>query len=63
MLKGDEMELLMKTLQSLHSVRGAIVRGLESGIRNDAPDSAIAMRQKVHCNVLILFTKSVINSN
>lgn len=46
MLKGDEMELLMKTLQSLHSVRGAIVRGLESGIRNDAPDSAIAMRQK-----------------
>lgn len=46
MLKSDEMELLMKTLESLYSLRGAIVRGLESGIRNDAPDSAIAMRQK-----------------
>lgn len=51
MSKNDEMGLLMKTLQSLHSLRGAIVRGLESGIRNDAPDSAIAMRQKVQCDV------------
>lgn len=46
-LKGDEMGLLMRTIQSLNGLREVIVKGLESGVRNDAPDAAIAMRQKV----------------
>lgn len=32
-----------------------LVKGLESGLRNDAPDESIAMRQKVnfvHCIVI-----------
>ncbi|KAE8708781.1 Phosphoglucan [Hibiscus syriacus] len=37
---------LIKTVWSLSSLRGLIVKGLESGLRNDAPDAAIAMRQK-----------------
>lgn len=40
------IELLMKTLESLTALRLAIAKGLESGLRNDAPDTAIAMRQK-----------------
>ncbi|KAL5711600.1 phosphoglucan, water dikinase [Ranunculus cassubicifolius] len=43
-LKGSDV--LMKALQSLMSLRGVLVKGLESGLRNDAPDTAIAMRQK-----------------
>lgn len=46
------IKLLFKTMESLNSLREIIVKGLESGLRNDAPDSAIAMRQKV---ILILF--------
>jgi phosphoglucan,water dikinase len=38
---------LFKTMQSLNILREIIVKGLESGLRNDAPDAAIAMRQKV----------------
>lgn len=38
---------LFKTMQSLNVLREIIVKGLESGLRNDAPDAAIAMRQKV----------------
>lgn len=38
---------LIKTMRSLGALREVIVRGLESGLRNDAPDAAIAMRQKV----------------
>ncbi|KAK9029878.1 hypothetical protein V6N11_031321 [Hibiscus sabdariffa] len=37
---------LIKTMRSLSALRGVIVKGLESGLRNDAPDAAIAMRQK-----------------
>ncbi|GLU18569.1 hypothetical protein SLE2022_348620 [Rubroshorea leprosula] len=37
---------LMKTMRSLSALREIIVKGLESGLRNDAPDAAIAMRQK-----------------
>ncbi|KAH7682974.1 phosphoglucan water dikinase protein [Dioscorea alata] len=37
---------LMKTLQSLTTIRALVVKGLQSGLRNDAPDAAIAMRQK-----------------
>lgn len=34
-------------MESLNVMRETIVKGLESGLRNDAPDSAIAMCQKV----------------
>ncbi|KAJ4723049.1 phosphoglucan, water dikinase, chloroplastic-like [Melia azedarach] len=37
---------LIKTMRSLTALREMIVKGLESGLRNDAPDAAIAMRQK-----------------
>lgn len=37
----------MKTIQSLDNLRQEIAKGLDSGLRNDAPDAAIAMRQKV----------------
>ncbi|KAJ1382425.1 Pyruvate phosphate dikinase, PEP/pyruvate-binding [Sesbania bispinosa] len=40
------IKLLFKTMESLNALRETIVKGLESGLRNDAPDSAIAMRQK-----------------
>ena len=41
------IDLLFKTMQSLNALRETIVKNLESGLRNDAPDTAIAMRQKV----------------
>ncbi|KAL6504566.1 Phosphoglucan, water dikinase, chloroplastic [Orobanche gracilis] len=44
--ESESMKVLMKTIQALDDLRQEIVKGLESGIRNDAPDSAIAMRQK-----------------
>ncbi|XP_043707593.1 phosphoglucan, water dikinase, chloroplastic-like [Telopea speciosissima] len=44
--KDDDIDLLMKTLQSLEALRAVLIKGLESGLRNDAPDTAIAMRQK-----------------
>ncbi|KAJ7532990.1 hypothetical protein O6H91_13G028200 [Diphasiastrum complanatum] len=37
---------LISTLHALTSLRAAILKGLNSGLRNDAPDEAIAMRQK-----------------
>ncbi|KAL7219749.1 hypothetical protein ACSBR2_012751 [Camellia fascicularis] len=43
---NNGMHLLVKTIQSLNALREVIVKGLESGIRNDAPDAAIAMRQR-----------------
>ncbi|CAI9117453.1 OLC1v1018851C1 [Oldenlandia corymbosa var. corymbosa] len=42
----EEMGQLIKTIQTLNNVRTVIIRGLESGLRNDAPDASIAMRQK-----------------
>lgn len=45
--REDVNKLLFKTMESLNVLRETIVKGLESGLRNDAPDSAIAMRQKV----------------
>lgn len=39
--------LVFKTIQSLNALREILIRGLESGLRNDASDTAIAMRQKV----------------
>lgn len=47
-LENGGVDILMNTLQSLTNLRSLIVKGLESGLRNDAPDAAIAMRQKVH---------------
>ncbi|KAJ4954682.1 hypothetical protein NE237_011465 [Protea cynaroides] len=44
--KDAGIDLLMKTLQSLATLRAVLSKGLESGLRNDAPDNAIAMRQK-----------------
>lgn len=44
---NEVMGLLFKTIQSMNSIHEVIVKGLESGLRNDAPDAAIAMRQKV----------------
>lgn len=45
-LKGNGIEILVNTIQSLDGFREIVMKGLESGIRNDAPDAAIAMRQK-----------------
>ncbi|KAK4266563.1 hypothetical protein QN277_027460 [Acacia crassicarpa] len=46
-VKGDQgITMLFKTMESLNALREIIVKGLESGLRNDAPDTAIAMRQK-----------------
>jgi phosphoglucan, water dikinase len=45
--KNGGIHVLLKTLQSLSSLRSFLMKGLESGLRNDAPDAAIAMRQKV----------------
>ncbi|ERN06779.1 phosphoglucan, water dikinase, chloroplastic [Amborella trichopoda] len=45
-LESDAMDILMKTLHSLTGLRAEILKGLESGLRNDASDAAIAMRQK-----------------
>lgn len=49
-LENNGMDLLVKTIQSVNALREAIAKGLESGLRNDASDAAIAMRQKVIAN-------------
>lgn len=47
-VKEDQgITILFKTMESLNTLREIIAKGLESGLRNDAPDTAIAMRQKV----------------
>ncbi|PSS35912.1 Phosphoglucan, water dikinase [Actinidia chinensis var. chinensis] len=45
-LDNNGTNLLVKTIQSLNALRALVAKGLESGLRNDAPDAAIAMRQK-----------------
>ncbi|XP_075496743.1 LOW QUALITY PROTEIN: phosphoglucan, water dikinase, chloroplastic-like [Primulina tabacum] len=40
------ISVLMKTIQAMDNLREEIIKGLESGLRNDAPDAAIAIRQK-----------------
>lgn len=47
-VENGGVESLLETLQSLTNIRSLLLKGLESGLRNDAPDAAIAMRQKVH---------------
>ncbi|GAB2221724.1 hypothetical protein Droror1_Dr00012910 [Drosera rotundifolia] len=37
---------LLSALQSVNAMREVLMKGLESGLRNDAPDAALAMRQK-----------------
>lgn len=54
-IENGGVELLMETLTSLSGIRSLIVKGLESGIRNDAPDAAIAMRQKVCATFICYF--------
>ncbi|XP_043719227.1 phosphoglucan, water dikinase, chloroplastic-like [Telopea speciosissima] len=44
--KDDGLDQLMKTLQSLAFLRAVLLKGLERGLQNDAPDTAIAMHQK-----------------
>lgn len=43
---SEGLGVLMETIKALDGLREEIVKGLESGLRNDAPDAAIAMRQK-----------------
>ncbi|KAE8658422.1 Phosphoglucan [Hibiscus syriacus] len=44
---SSELDLIKATL-SLNALRQVIVKGLESGLKNNAPEAAIAMRQKLH---------------
>lgn len=46
-LQNGSTDLILDTILSLTNLRSVLVKGLESGLRNDAPDVAIAMRQKV----------------
>lgn len=46
-LQNGSADLILDTILSLTNLRSVLVKGLESGLRNDAPDVAIAMRQKV----------------
>jgi hypothetical protein len=46
--KNGSIKVLMETLLALSSLRSFLIKGLESGLRNDASDTAIAMRQKVY---------------
>ncbi|KAG0556349.1 hypothetical protein KC19_11G046700 [Ceratodon purpureus] len=43
---GDVTETVLGSLHALTSLREKLLQGLESGLRNDASDAAIAMRQK-----------------
>ncbi|RWR87190.1 phosphoglucan, water dikinase, chloroplastic isoform X1 [Cinnamomum micranthum f. kanehirae] len=45
-LQNGSADLILDTILSLTNLRSVLVKGLESGLRNDAPDVAIAMRQK-----------------
>ncbi|KAL9232718.1 hypothetical protein vseg_007793 [Gypsophila vaccaria] len=44
--QDKEADKLLDVILSLSSLREVLMKGLESGLRNDASDSAIAMRQK-----------------
>ncbi|CAI6010472.1 unnamed protein product [Closterium sp. NIES-65] len=43
---GRPTDVLMSALHALTGLRAVLMYSLESGLRNDAPDDAIAMRQK-----------------
>ena len=43
---ADISEPLLDTIHALSNLRRILVKGLESGLRNDAPDESIAMQQK-----------------
>jgi hypothetical protein len=46
--KGEKLpEALVGTLHALTGLRAQLLGGLASGLRNDAPDSSLAQRQKV----------------
>lgn len=40
------MEEIMRVMHALTAVRAMLMGGLSSGMRNDAPDAAVAMRQR-----------------
>ncbi|KAM3357251.1 phosphoglucan, water dikinase, chloroplastic [Capsicum galapagoense] len=44
--EAERTGFLVRTINSLNALREVIAKGLESGLRNDAPDASIAMRQK-----------------
>lgn len=48
---------LVKAMRSLSALRDIVFKGLGSGLRNDAPDAAIAMRQKVRLTSMNLIIK------
>lgn len=52
-ISQSEWIRLMKTIQALNDLGQDIAKGLESGLRNDAPDTAIAMRQKVSSSLYL----------
>jgi phosphoglucan,water dikinase len=46
--RGEKLpEALVGTLHALTGLRAQLLGGLASGLRNDAPDSSLAQRQKV----------------
>lgn len=51
--QSEWIRVLMKTIQALNDLRQDIAKGLESGLRNDAPDTAIATRQKVSSSLYL----------
>lgn len=51
--QSEWIRVLMKTIQALNDLGQDIAKGLESGLRNDAPDTAIAMRQKVSSSLYL----------
>ncbi|CAI5966357.1 unnamed protein product [Closterium sp. NIES-65] len=48
---GRPTDVLMSALHALTGLRAVLMYSLESGLRNDAPDDAIAMRQKVRSSL------------
>ena len=49
---GADANLVMDALHGATSVRAAVAAGLGSGLRNDAPDAALVMRQRCAARAL-----------
>ena len=45
-LPSHKQNMMVDALHGVTTVRAVLVSGLSSGLRNDAPDRALAMRQK-----------------
>ncbi|KAL9262661.1 Phosphoglucan, water dikinase, chloroplastic-like protein [Drosera capensis] len=61
--EGKDFDHLLSALQSLNAMREVLMKGLESGLRNDAPDAAIAMRQKVKPRLVVCLSFESSNKN